>query len=261
MENEISFSVLQRADILLMDEPTNHLDVKNVKWVKTYINSLKETTVIMVSHDSGLLDECCNYIIQIKNMKLKLHKGNLSDFAKIEPEEAESFFTFKANKFKFTFPQPCFLEGVKSRGKFLMKMDNVSLTYPGNTVPTIQDITVRVSMASRVACVGVNGAGKSTMIKVLTGELEPTKGSVWKYQNAKIGYIAQHAFYHIEKHLNKTPNEYIRWRFQYGDDREGLDKANMKLSDSDMESLRKPITYTYKNEKGQIKKEERIIKE
>ena len=261
MKLALARAMLQKADILLMDEPTNHLDVKNVKWVKTYINSLKDTTVIMVSHDSGLLDECCNYIIQIKNMKLKLHKGNLSEFAKIEPEEAESFFTFKANKFKFTFPQPCFLEGVKSRGKFLMKMDNVSLTYPGNTVPTIQDITVRVSMASRVACVGVNGAGKSTMIKVLTGELEPTKGSVWKYQNAKIGYIAQHAFYHIEKHLNKTPNEYIRWRFQYGDDREGLDKASMKLSDSDLASLRIPITYTYKNEKGQIKKEERIIKE
>ena len=48
-----------------MDEPTNHLDVKNVNWVMNYINSLKDTTVIMVSHDSGLLNNCCNYIIQI----------------------------------------------------------------------------------------------------------------------------------------------------------------------------------------------------
>ena len=62
-------------------------------------------------------------------------------------------------------------------------MDRVSLVYPGNTVPTIQDISVQASTAaSRVACVGVNGAGKSTMIKVLTGELEPTTGTVWKYQ-------------------------------------------------------------------------------
>ena len=102
-------------------------------------------------------------------------------------------------------------------------MDNVSLTYPGNKVPTIRDITVRAS-ASRVLCVGVNGAGKSTMIKVLTGELEPTTGTVWKYIS-KIGYIAQHTFHHIEKHLNKTPNEYIRWRYEFGDDREGLNKA------------------------------------
>ena len=195
----------------------------------------------MVSHDSGLLDECCDYILQIDRMKLKLHKGNLSEFVKSHPE-AESYFTFKASKFKFNFPQPSFLEGVKSKGKFLIKMDKVSLTYPGNSVPTIQDISVRASMASR-ACVGVNGAGKSTMIKVLTGELEPTEGSVWKYPNAKIGYIAQHAFHHIEKHLNKTPNEYIRWRYEYGDDKEGLDKASMKLSDDDLLEMKTSFTY------------------
>ena len=259
MKLALARAMLQKADILLMDEPTNHLDVKNVKWVKSYINSLKNTTVIMVSHDSGLLDECCNYIIQIDRMKLKLHKGNLSEFVKSHPE-AESYFTFKAVKFKFNFPQPSFLEGVKSKGKFLIKMDNVSLTYPGNKVPTIQDISVRASMASRVACVGVNGAGKSTMIKVLTGELEPTQGSVWKYPNAKIGYIAQHAFHHIEKHLTKTPNEYIRWRYEYGDDKEGLDKASMKLSDGDLLEMKKPVLHIYKTDSGALKKEERVIK-
>ena len=87
-----------------------------------YINSLKNTTVIMVSHDSGLLDNCCNYIIQIDKLKLKLHKGNLSEFVKTHPE-ANSYFEFKASKFHFKFPQPCFLDGVKSRGKFLLKMD------------------------------------------------------------------------------------------------------------------------------------------
>ena len=258
MKLALARAMLQKADILLMDEPTNHLDVKNVNWVKSYINSLKDTTVIMVSHDSGLLDDCCQYILQIDQLKLKLHKGNLSAFVKTHPE-AQSYFEFKANKFKFTFPQPSFLDGVKSRGKFLLKMDDVSLTYPGNTAPTISEITVRASMASRVACVGVNGAGKSTMIKVLTGELEPTTGTVWKYPNAKIGYIAQHAFHHIESHLNKTPNEYIRWRFEFGDDREGLDKAAMKLSESDTASLAEPVEYTWKSERGEIKKEKRVI--
>lgn len=258
MKLALARAMLQKADILLMDEPTNHLDVKNVKWVMEYINSLKNTTVIMVSHDSGLLDNCCNYIIQIDKLKLKLHKGNLSEFVKTHPE-ANSYFEFKASKFHFKFPQPCFLDGVKSRGKFLLKMDKVSLTYPGNSVPTIRDITVRASMASRVACVGVNGAGKSTMIKVLTGELEPTTGTVWKYPNSRIGYIAQHAFHHIESHLNKTPNEYIRWRFAFGDDREGLDKASMKLSKEDETELAKPIEYTFKTENGQIKKEKRVI--
>lgn len=259
MKLALARAMLQKADILLMDEPTNHLDVKNVKWVKNYINSLKNTTVIMVSHDSGLLNDCCNYILQIDKLKLNLHKGNLSDFAKVHPEEANSYFEFKSNKFKFTFPQPCFLEGINTRGRVLLKMDNVSLIYPGNSAPTIQDISVRASMASRVACVGVNGAGKSTMIKVLTGELEPTTGTVWKYPNCRVGYIAQHAFHHIENHLEKTPNEYIRWRYQFGDDREGLDKASMKLSEADKEELAKPVEVSFKKDNGQIVKEKRVI--
>ena len=258
MKLALARAMLQKADILLMDEPTNHLDVKNVRWVKDYINSLADTTVLMVSHDAGLLDDCCNYIIQIDKLKLKFHRGNLSSFVKLHPE-ANSFFEYKANKFNFTFPQPGFLDGVKSRGKVLMKMDKVDFTYPGNTAPTIRNISIRASMASRVACVGVNGAGKSTMIKVLTGELEPTTGAVWTYPNAHIGYIAQHAFHHIENHLNKTPNEYIRWRFQFGDDREGLDKASMKLSEADDEELAKPVAFTWKTESGAIKSEQRII--
>ncbi len=258
MKLALARAMLQKADILLMDEPTNHLDVKNVKWVESYINSLTDTTVIMVSHDSGLLNNCCNYIIQIDKLKLHFHKGNLSDFVETHPE-ANSYFEFKANKFNFKFPEPAFLDGIKSRGKFLLKLDNISLTYPGNKVPTISDITVRASMNSRVACVGVNGAGKSTMIKVLTGELEPTTGTAWKYPNSRIGYIAQHAFHHIEKHLDKTPNEYIRWRYEFGDDKEGLDKATMKLNEKDLMEIDKPILFTWTNEKGNIQKEERVI--
>merc|ERR1719460_1758704 len=259
MKLALARAMLQSADILLMDEPTNHLDVKNVKWVESYINSLSDVTCIMVSHDSGLLDKCCSHILQIKALKLNCYKGNLSDFGKRFPKEAAEFFEFKASRFTFKFPQPAFLEGVKSRGKALMKMDDVTFTYPGNTVPTIKGITVRASMGSRVACVGVNGAGKSTMIKVLTGELEPQTGKVWKFPNSRIGYIAQHAFHHIEAHLDKTPNEYIRWRFEYGDDREGLDKASMKVSEKDEAEMAKPIEFMSKDQKGNPKKEKRVI--
>ena len=258
MKLALARAMLQKADIILMDEPTNHLDVKNVKWVKNYINSLNNTTVIMVSHDSGLLDDCCDYIIHINELKLNLHKGNLTNFVKQYPE-ANSYFEFKSVKFKFRFPQPCFLEGIKSKGKALLKMDNVSFTYPGNATPTIKNISIKASMASRVACVGINGAGKSTMIKVLTGVLEPTSGLVWKYPNSRIGYIAQHAFHHIEKHLDKTPNEYIRWRFQLGNDREGLDNASMKLTDNEYFELSKPFDYCYETDTGSRQTESRVI--
>lgn len=261
MKLALARAMLQKADILLMDEPTNHLDVANVKWVKGYINSLKDVTCVMVSHDPTLLDECCSHMMEIDKLKLSFHKGNLTEYVKTHPD-AKHFFEFKASKFAFKFPQPSFLEGVKSKGKALLKMDDVAFTYPGNTCPTVSNITIRASMGSRVAVVGQNGAGKSTMIKVLTGELEPQQGTVWKYPNSRVGYIAQHAFAHIEHHLDKTPNEYIRWRFEFGDDREGLDKANMKISDDDKIALAKEIEYTWTVEQkgGRVeKKDKRVI--
>merc|ERR1712176_1553440 len=222
MKLALSRAMLQNADILLMDEPTNHLDVMNVKWVKDYLNSLSTVTSIIVSHDTGLLNDCCTNILSFDNLKLRAFKGNLDEYVKVNPS-ARSFFSLKASKLKMQFPPPGPIEGVKSKGKALMKMTNCTFTYPGNPKPTLFDITVQVSLSSRVACIGENGAGKSTMIKLLVGEVAPQEGDVWKHPNARVAYVAQHAFHHIEDHLNKTPNEYIRWRFANGgEDKESL---------------------------------------
>ena len=67
------------------------------------------------------------------------------------------------------------------------------------------------------------------MIKVLTGELEPGFGTTWRHPNMRVAYVAQHAFHHIEQHLEKTPNEYIRWRYAIGEDRENLSKVTRKV--------------------------------
>jgi elongation factor 3 len=224
MKLALARAMLQRADILLLDEPTNHLDVINVAWVKSYINSLKNVTAIMVSHDSGFLNDCCTDILQIERLKLKSFRGNLNKFIEQNPD-AKALFSLKEAKLKFKFPNPGPIEGVKSRSKALMKMANCDFTYPGNDKPTLFNITIQVSMASRVGVVGENGAGKSTMIKLLTGELVPQTGDVWKHPNARVAYVAQHAFHHIEQHLNKTPNEYIRWRYANGEDKESLVKV------------------------------------
>jgi elongation factor 3 len=156
------------------------------------------------------------------------------------------------------------LTGVKSKGRALLKMDNITFTYPGNTIPTINNATVRVSLSSRVACLGRNGAGKSTMIKLLTGELEPNEGSgaVWKHQGVRLGYIAQHAFHHLERHLDQTANEYIRWRYQFGEDKEGLEKVTMVVTDEERAALDVKIEVTLRNAEGAIiKKEKRTIDE
>lgn len=149
------------------------------------INSLKTVTCIMVSHDAEFLNECCTDILQINRLKLHSYRGNLDNFIASNPD-ARAYFSLKESKLKFTFPQPGPIEGVKSRSKALMKIGHGFFTYPGNTIPTLHDITIQVSMASRVGCVGENGAGKSTMIKVLTGELVPQQGDVWKHPNARV---------------------------------------------------------------------------
>lgn len=226
MKLAMARAMLQKADILLLDEPTNHLDVINVKWVKNYINSLHNVTAIMVSHDSGFLRDCCTDILQINRLKLRQFKGNLDAFIAKNPE-ATSYFNIKESKLTFNFPQPGPIEGIKSRSRALMKMTNCTFTYPSNKTPTLFNITVQVSMASRVGCVGENGAGKSTMIKLLTGEILPQEGEVWKHPNARVAYVPQHAFHHIEQHLDKTPNEYIRWRYEGGEDKESLTKVSM----------------------------------
>jgi elongation factor 3 len=164
---------------------------------------------------------------------------------------------------KFKFPQPGPIEGVKSKGKALMKMSQCTFTYPGNTKPTLFDITVQVSLSSRVACIGENGAGKSTMIKLLVGEIEPQEGDVWKHPNARVAYVAQHAFHHIEAHLNKTPNEYIRWRFANGgEDKESLVKVTLQYTEEEVALQKKPFELQIVDEaSGKISKVKKIVSE
>merc|ERR1712174_71229 len=172
-------------------------------------------------------------------------------------------FSFTESKLKFKFPQPGPIEGVKSKGKALMKMSKCTFTYPVNETPTLYDITVQVSLSSRVACIGENGAGKSTMIKLLVGEISPQEGDVWKHPNARIAYVAQHAFHHIESHLNKTPNEYIRWRFANGgEDKESLVKVTLQFTDEELALQKKPYELTFVDEEsGKITKVKKVVSE
>lgn len=259
MKLALSRAMIQKADILLLDEPTNHLDVINVAWVENYLCSLDSITCIIVSHNRGLLDKCCTHILKIDNCKLYLYKGNLSDLTKIDPN-VQSYFQMKSTKgLKFKFPNPGFVDGVKSRGMPLMKIDNVNFTYPSNTTPTLTGISIRVSLSSRVACLGVNGAGKSTLIKILTGELVPSSGSVWKKSGVRFAYVAQHAFHHIENHINKTPNEYICWRYENGYDKETLVKDTFALTDDEYEKIKQPIELEIKDVNGKITRQKRIF--
>merc|ERR1711904_595489 len=123
------------------------------------------------------------------------------------------------------------------KGKTILKMVDATFTYPTKTVPTIMDVNLQVCMLSRVAVIGANGAGKSTAVKLLVGEAKPGKGTVWKAPGMRMAYVAQHAFHHLEKHLTKTPTQYILQRFAGNDDAESLEFKNTQASE-DEEKLR-----------------------
>ncbi|KAK9462427.1 P-loop containing nucleoside triphosphate hydrolase protein [Lipomyces oligophaga] len=240
MKLELARAMLMKADILLLDEPTNHLDVANVKWLEDYLVSHEDITSLIVSHDSGFLDAVCMDIIHYEEKKLAYYKGNLSEFVKVKPE-GKSYYTLTASNVKMKFPPPGILTGVKSNTRAIVRMQDVTYTYPGTSKPSLSHLSCALSLSSRVAIIGANGAGKSTLIKLLTGELIPQEGKVEKHPNLRIGYIAQHALAHVEMHLEKTPNQYIQWRYQHGDDREVHMKQSRQLTEEDKAQMAKLI--------------------
>lgn len=240
MKLELARAMLMKADVLLLDEPTNHLDVGNVKWLQDYLVEHTKITSLIVSHDSGFLDAVCTDIIHYENKKLVYYKGNLSEFVKAKPE-GKSYYTLSDSLVKMAFPPPGILSGVKSNTRAIARMSNVTFAYPGAAKPSLKDVSCSLSLSSRVAVLGPNGAGKSTLIKLLTGDMNPDEGKVEKHPNLRIGYIAQHALQHVEQHKEKTANQYLQWRYRFGDDREVLLKESRKISEEEKELMSKRL--------------------
>ncbi|QPG73213.1 translational elongation factor EF-1 alpha [Brettanomyces nanus] len=237
MKLALARAVLQNADILLLDEPTNHLDHINVDWLVNYLVSCGITS-LTVSHDSGFLDRTVQYIVHYEGLKLRKYKGNMTEFVKKVPA-AKAYEDMTATDLEFEFPEPGFLEGVKTKQKAIVKVQDMSFQYPGTSRPQMNHVTFQCSLSSRIAIIGPNGAGKTTLVNVLTGELLPTSGEVYIHENCRIAYIKQHAFAHIDNHLDRTPSEYIQWRYQTGEDRETMDRANRKINEEDKQGMNK----------------------
>lgn len=240
MKLALARAMLMRADVFLLDEPTNHLDVANVKWLQEYLKTHTEITSLIVSHDSGFLDEVCTDVYNYENKKLVHYRGNLQDLVKVRPE-AKAYYTLSASQVQFKFPPPGILTGVKSNTRSILRMTNCTFTYPGASKPNLMDVSAQLSLSSRVAIIGPNGAGKSTLIKVLTGETIPQQGKVEKHPNLRIGYIKQHALEHVELHMEKTPNQYLQWRYANGDDREVMMKQTRILTPEDKAQMETTI--------------------
>jgi len=240
MKMQLCAAQLMNADVLMLDEPTGHLDVDNIKWLEDWLESFSGS-IICTSHFSPFLDKMCTHIIDFQDRKLRTFKGTkgstLTQFVEKYPEK-NAYFQLTNETMAFNFPLPGAMEGVKSRSKVVLRMNNVTFTYPTKTTPTIVDVSLTVSQVSRVAVIGANGAGKSTAIKVLVGEQLPSEGTIWKAPGLRMAYVAQHAFHHLEKHLQSTPVQYIMWRFAGNDDKESVEFQAEGLS-VDEEAARK----------------------
>merc|ERR1719343_1981178 len=232
MKMQLCAAQLMNADVLMLDEATGHLDVDNIKWLEDWLESFPGS-IICTSHFSPFLDKMCTHIIDFQDRKLKTFKGEqgktLTQFVEKYPEK-KAYFELSNEVMKFVFPEPGPMEGVKSRSKTILRMDKVTFQYPTKDKPTIMDVSLTVSQVSRVAVIGANGAGKSTAIKVLVGEQKPTDGTIWKASGLRMAYVAQHAFHHLEKHMQETPTEYIMWRFAGNDDKESIEFKSTELS-------------------------------
>jgi len=136
------------------------------------------------------------------------------------------------------FPDPGGLEGIKSRLKPMASLKNVKYTYPGTDKQILTNVSVKLSQSSRVALIGANGAGKTTLLKLLVGDLEGggpgNTGEVWKHQNLRVSYIAQHSMHHLEENLALNPITYIQKRFFQGRDKELAKMVTMAMTGADV---------------------------
>jgi elongation factor 3 len=224
--------------LILMDEPTNHIDALSIIWLKNYIKTTKNTTFLIISHDIKFMDEICTNIIHYETLKLKVYRGNVTEFVKQKPEAIFYFQTTSQDVLSFSIPDPGPLEGVKSLTKSVLSMKNCYFQYTNSPKPQLIDITVQVSQAARIIIAGVNGAGKSTLVKILVGELEPNQGVIDRHPNLRVAYIPQNISACLEEHKQLTPIEYVMWRYRLGSDREQANKNTLTLSDDEINAIR-----------------------
>lgn len=216
------------SDLLLLDEPTNHLDMEAIIWLETFIKHYPGA-VLMVSHDRDFLDNTVTHIAHIENQQFKLYTGNYSSF---EMERAQRIalqnaqykkqqmqiahmmkfvdrFRAKASKAKQAQSRLRAIEKMETikpiyekspyQFKFMppAKMPNPMLTlkrvdlgYDNQVV--IKQVSFNIMAGERIGLLGLNGVGKSTLIKGLRGELTPLRGSINRPSQLVIGYFAQH---------------------------------------------------------------------
>ncbi len=217
--------LLEEADFLLLDEPTNHLDISMIEWLESFLGRQK-TTLLMVTHDRYFLDAVCNEIIELENEQLFTYRGNYAHFLekKQERQAVDSAQSEKAinllHKEKEWMQRSPPARTTKSKARIRSFHDlqdkadlqqqeeagniNMEMARLGKKILELRDITkcfgdlcVLDSFSyvfkrkERIGIVGPNGTGKSTMLNIITGNMEPDRGEVITGETIKYGYYRQ----------------------------------------------------------------------
>ena len=233
-----------QPDLLLLDEPTNYLDLEGAIWLESYLAKYPHT-VIIVSHDRGLLNRAVGSILHLEDRKLTFYQGAYDTFAKtraarLASAEAEAKrqdarrthlqsyvdrFRYKADKAKqaqsrlkmiaklepitrpqeaalrrFSFPEP------EELSPPIVRVENGTVGYEDTAI--LSHLDLRIDQDDRIALLGQNGEGKSTLSKLISGRLNPMAGRVLASNKLRIGYFAQHQV--DELFVDETPLDHIR---------------------------------------------------
>ena len=233
-----------QPDLLLLDEPTNYLDLEGALWLESYLARYPHT-VLVISHDRGLLNRAVGAILHLEDRKLTLYQGGYDTFARARAEklalaEAESKkqearrahlqsyvdrFRYKADKARqaqsrikalarmqpitspqeaalraFTFPEP------EQLSPPIVALDGAAVGYGERTV--LSRLSLRIDQDDRIALLGRNGEGKSTLSKLLAGRLIRSEGRLTTSSKLRVGYFAQHQV--DELRVEETPIDHLR---------------------------------------------------
>jgi ATP-binding cassette subfamily F protein 3 len=238
--------LFSEPDLLLLDEPTNYLDLEGTLWLQDHLAKYSKT-LIVISHDRDLLDTSVNFILSLENSKLTLYRGGYTAFEKLRAERQlldqklvkkqedqrkhmQAFvdrFRAKASKARQAQSRLKMLEKLepimalitsdvrpieiphpdKLLSPPIIAIDDVAVGYePGR--PVLSRLSMRIDNDDRIALLGSNGNGKSTLVKLIANRLAPFNGTVTRAQKLKIAYFAQHQL--DELHENESPYDHVR---------------------------------------------------
>ncbi|XP_065604647.1 ATP-binding cassette sub-family F member 3 [Cyrtonyx montezumae] len=249
MRLALARALFARPDLLLLDEPTNMLDVKAILWLENYLQTW-QSTILVVSHDRNFLNTVATDIIHLHSQRLDMYRGDFENFMKTKEERLKNQqreyeaqqqyrehiqvfidrFRYNANrasqvqsKLKLLEKLPelkpvnkesevmmKFPDGFEKFSPPILQLDEVDFYYdPDHYI--FRSLSVSADLESRICVVGENGAGKSTMLKILMGDLTPVRGIRHAHRNLKIGYFSQH---HVDQlDLNISAVELLARKF------------------------------------------------